>query len=50
MNKGISIFRNCVSVVTDNKSFGSVLTKINEVRKGLDYMLNIIFAFLYRLL
>ena len=39
------LFRNCTSDATNNKSFGSELTAINEVRKRIDYTLNDIFVF-----
>ena len=44
--KGCRLFRNCMNNVTNNKSFGSGLTGINEVRKRIDYILDNIFFFL----
>ena len=38
MNKGLPIFRNRMSNATDNKSFGSGLTAINEVSKRIAYI------------
>ena len=36
-----------MSAATDNKSFGSGLTSINEVRKRIDYIADDIFIFFY---
>ena len=43
--KGCQWFRNCMGDATNNKSFGSVLTAINEVRKRKDFILDDIFVF-----
>ena len=45
---GCQFFRNCMSDATYNKSFDSILTAINEVRKRIDYTLDNIFVFFYR--
>ena len=38
MNKGCQLFRNCMSDATDDKSFGLVLTAINEAHKRIVYI------------
>ena len=37
--KGCQLFRNCMSNMTDNKSFDLVLTAIIEVRKRIVYII-----------
>ena len=46
--KGCQLFRNYMWDATHNKSFGSVLKAINEVRKRIYYVLDNIFVFFCR--
>ena len=46
--KGCQFFRKCMSDVTGNKSFGLVLTAINELRKRIYYILDDIYFFFYQ--
>ena len=46
--KGCQLFINCMSNVTNNKSFGLGLTAINEVHKRIYCMLDGIFVFFYQ--
>ena len=46
--KGCQLFRKCMSDATDNKSFGPVLTAINEVRKQIVYMTCVVIVSFYR--
>ena len=46
--KGFQLLRKCTINATDNKSFGSVLTAINEVRKHIYYKVANIFVFFYQ--
>ena len=45
--KGCQLFRKYLSDAANNKFFGSWLTDINEVRKRIDYILDVVF-FLFR--
>ena len=48
--KGCKLFINCMCDATHDKSFGLILTDINEVRNHIYYILDYIFVFLYRYL
>ena len=44
----VNFFRKCMINATDKKSFGLVLTAINEVRKRIYYILDNKFVFFYQ--